>query len=89
MKRREGNEAAAASPVVASPPAAAGAQRASGREARRGSGRTDGLLRGAERFDQGKQQRRRAGAAAPDELPHGRVERGEEGTITLIQPTIK
>ena len=78
MKRREGNEAAtAASPVVASPPAAAGAES----EWSRGeeSERADGLLRGAERFDQGKQHRRRAGAAAPHELPHARLRRARGG----------
>ena len=73
------------------------AQRASGREAS-GRTRTDGLLRGAERFDQGKQHRRRAGAVrrptssrtvAESAGRKGGTDGGREGAITLIQPTIK
>ena len=39
----------------------------------------DGLLRGAARFDQGKQHRLRCAGAASDELPRGRTKAGGEG----------
>ena len=39
----------------------------------------DGLLRGAARFDQGKQHRLRCAGAASDELPRGRTGAGGEG----------
>ena len=39
----------------------------------------DGLLRGAARFDQGKQHRLRCAGPASDELPRGRTKAGGEG----------